>query len=184
MKKFVHGLTGLVVIFLPLIWGSLLIYGNALNTDWRDNLVDSMKSTPILGTAAGVCLLVVCLVYLLSFGKSRHPKLRVISFDSPDGAVSISVSAVCDFIRKLGGEFTAVVSLDPTVRSEKDLLSIDLDVKVQAGSRIPELSQLLQNRVREGVRDGLGIAEVQEIKVHIREIVGDPLPAQTAKSYE
>lgn len=180
MKKILHALTGLLVVLLPLIWGGLLIYGNAFNTEFRDFIFGAMQNAPILGVLLGLGLVLIFLTYLGTFGASRRPKLRTISFDSEDGAVSISVNAVCDFIRKLGDEFGAVISLDPKIRSEKDLISIDLDVKVQTGSRIPELSQMLQNRVRESVRDGLGIVEVREIKVHIREIVGAPPPSNLA----
>jgi uncharacterized alkaline shock family protein YloU len=179
MKKILHGFTGLLIVLLPLVWGGLIIYGNGFNTSMRDRVFGFVQESPLSGTAVGLLLLLVGLVYLGTYGSSR-PRLRTISFDSEDGAVSISVNAVCDFIRKLGDEFGAVISLEPKIRSEKDLISIDLDVKIQTGSRIPELSQQLQNRVRESIRDGLGIVEVREIKVHIREIVGAPPPSQTA----
>ena len=102
--------------------------------------------------------------------------MRTISFDSEGGTVSISVNAVCDFISKLGDEFESVKSIDPKVHSEKEMVSIDLNLKVRTGTRIPELSAQLQTRVRESVRDGLGIVDVREIKVNITEIVGNPPP--------
>jgi uncharacterized alkaline shock family protein YloU len=123
-----------------------------------------------------VVLILLCLIYLVTFGKRRR-KVKFISFESEDGAVSVSVNAVRDFIRKLGDEFDAVISMEPKIRAEKDMMSIDLDVKIQSGSRIPELSQIIQTRIRESVRDGLGIAEVREIKVRVQEIVGAPPPS-------
>jgi len=178
MKKLLHGLTGLVILLLPLVWGGLIIYGNGFNTSLRDSIFNFIQGSPLAGIGIGLILVLIGLIYLGTFGSAR-PRLRNISFDSEGGAVSISVNAVSDFIRKLGDEFGAVISLEPRIRSEKDLISIDLDVKIQTGTRIPELSQLLQDRVRESVRDGLGIVEVREIKVHIREIVGAPPPSHT-----
>lgn len=176
MKRFLHGLTGLLIVLLPLVWGGLIVYGNGFNITLRDLVFGFIQETPIAGVGVGLLLILLGLVHLGTCGSSR-PRLRTISFDSEEGAVSISISAVCDFIRKLGDEFGAVISMDPKIRSEKDLISIDLDVKIQTGSRIPELSRLLQNRVRESIRDGLGIVEVREIKVHIKEIVGSPPPS-------
>jgi len=137
-----------------------------------------IQEASFIAMVAGCVMVVIVLLYLGTY--SSKTKVKQLSFDSEDGAVSINVSAVSDFIRKLGDEFGAVISMEPKIRSEKDLISIDLDVKIQTGTRIPELSQLLQDRVRESIRDGLGIVEVREIKVHIREIVGAPPPSHTA----
>lgn len=178
MKRILHGLTGLLILLLPLLWGGVLIYANAFNTEFRDFVFQSLENSPVIGVGMGLIMILIWLSYLGSFGPAR-PKSRYISFDSEEGGVSISVNAVRDFIRKLGDEFGAVISLDPKIRMDRDLLSIDLDVRIQTGSRIPELSQILQNRVRESVREGLGIVEIREIKVKVQEIVGAPPPSQT-----
>lgn len=176
MKKLLHALTGMLVFLTPLVWGGLLIYGNAFNNDFRDFMLDSMQSSPVYGVVFGMVLVLIVLVYLGTFGSSR-PTSRYISFDSDNGAVSISVNAVRDFVRKIGDEFGAVVNMDPRIRFEKDLISVDLNVEIQTGTRIPELSQMLQDRVRESIRDGLGIVEVREIKVKVQKIVGTPPPS-------
>jgi len=179
MKKFLHGFSGLLIFLLPLAWGGLIVYCSGFNTTLRDRIFSFIQDTPLVGIAFGLLLIFVSLVYLGTFG-ARRPKVRTISFDSDGGVVSIGVDAVTEFIRKLGDEFGAVISMEPRIRSVKDLISIDLDVKIQTGTRIPELSQLLQDRVRESIRDGLGIVEVRAIKVHIHEIVGAPPPSSTA----
>lgn len=178
MNKFLHSLTGLVLLLIPLVWGGFLVYANLLNNGMRDRVFSFVQGMPLVGAAVGVALILILLVYLATFGPPK-PRARFIAFESDNGSVSISVDAVTEFIRKLGDEFGAIVSMEPRISSEKTLISIHLDVKIQAGSRIPELSQTLQNRVRESIRDGLGIVEVREIKVKVKEIVGAPLPAQT-----
>jgi hypothetical protein len=135
-----------------------------------------METSPVAGVAAGLVLILIVVTYLATFGPAS-PRKRFISFESDNGEVSISVNAVRDFIRKLGDEFSSVISLDPQIRYERKLICIDLNVKVQTGSRVPELSKMLQERVRESIRDGLGIIEVREIKVKVQEIVGAPLPS-------
>ncbi len=179
MKKFLHGLAGLLIVLIVGVGGAALVYGNGFNTDLRNRAFALVQESPWYGQAVGGILILLVLLYLVTWGRPRQ-KIRTISFDSDGGTVSIGVSAVSNFIRKLGDEFGAVLSMEPRIRSRKDLIRIDLDVKIQTGTRIPELSQLLQDRVRESIRDGLGIVEVSEIKVHIREIIGAPPPSTSA----
>jgi len=183
MKKFLHRLTGLVIVLLPLVGGGLIIYGNGFNTSLRDTVCEFIQRSPMIGIAIGLVLLLIGLVYLGTFGRPR-PRLRTISFESEGGTVSISVNAVCDFIRKLASEFEAVKDIDPKLRAEKDMVSIDLNLKVRTGTRVPELSTLLQERVRESIRDGLGIVDIREIKVNISEIVGKPPPPFVSSSMD
>ena len=175
MTRFLHVLSGAVIWFIFAAIGGALIYANGLRVEEGVLGLFYFSERWLEAMGAGGIMALLSLLYLVTFGTPR-PKARYISFDSGDGSVSISVNAVRDFIRKLGDEFGAVVGIDPKIRTDKDAISIDLDVKIQTGARIPEFSQMLQNRIREGMHDSLGIAEVKEIKVRIQEIVGTPRP--------
>jgi len=173
MTRFLHVLSEVFIWFLFAAIGGALIYANGLRVEEGILGAFYLHERWYEAMGAGGIMVLLALLYLVTFGP-RRPKMRYISFDSGDGSVSISVNAVRDYIRKLSGEFSAVVSIDPKIRAEKDSISIDLDVKLVAGARIPELSQALQSRVRESLRDGLGIDEVHEVKVRVQEIVGEP----------
>jgi uncharacterized alkaline shock family protein YloU len=164
-----------VIWFLFAAAGGALIYANGLRVDEGQSILRLFYFGENWLQAMGVggIMVLLSLLYLVTFGP-RRPKARYISFDSGNGSVSISVNAVREYIRKLSGEFSAVVSIDPKIRSEKDSISIDLNVNLVAGARIPELSQALQNRVRESLRDGLGIEDVKEVKVLVQEITVEP----------
>ncbi len=178
MKKFLHGFLRLLVWTLFVLEGGALFYANLFKDQEGPLRYFYIQEASFIAMVAGCVMLVIVLLYLGTY--SPKTKVRQLSFDSEGGAVSIDVSAVSDFIRKIGDEFGAVISMDPKIQSKKDLIIIDLNVNVHTGTRIPELSQLLQERVRESVRDGLGIVEVREVKVHVREIVGAPPPSHTA----
>lgn len=173
MTKFFHVLSGAVIWFFFAVMGGALIYANGLGVE--EGILGSfyIHESWYEAMGAGGIMVLFSLLYLVTFGP-RRPKVRYISFDSGEGSVSISVNAVRDYIRKLSGEFGAVVSIDPKIRAEKDSISLDLHVNLVAGARIPELSQALQSRVRESLRDGLGINEVKEVKVLVQEITGEP----------
>ncbi len=173
MTKFFHVLSGLVIWFLFAALGGALIYANGLRVEVGILGAFYLDERWYEAMGAGGIMVLLSLLYLVTFGP-RRPKMRYISFDSGNGSVSISVNAVRDYIRKLSGEFSSVVSIDPKIRAEKDSISLDLHVNLVAGVRIPELSQVLQNRVRESLRAGLGINEVKEVKVLVQEITGEP----------
>jgi len=173
MTKFLHVFSGLVIWFLFAALGGALIYANGLRVEEGILGACYIRESWYQAMGAGGIMILLSLLYLVTFGPGR-PKVRYISFDSGNGSVSISVNAVRDYIRKLSGEFSAVVSIDPKIRAEKESISIDLNVNLVAGARIPELSQTLQNRVRESLRAGLGIEDVKEVKVLVQEITGDP----------
>ncbi len=173
MKRIFHTVAGLAIWVFFVGVGGALIYANLPFGEAVGVLAPSDNRW--MGVGMGALMVLVSLLHLITFSP-RRKKMRSISFDSDGGAISISVSAVCDFIKKLGDEFESVKSIDPKLHSEKDMVSIDLNLKVRTGTRIPELSTQLQNRVRESVRDGLGIVDIREIKVNISEIVGNPPP--------
>lgn len=179
MTRFLHILSGVVIWFLFAAIGGALIYANGLRVDEGESILRLFYfgENWLKAMGAGFIVVLLSLLHLVTFGP-RHPKVRYISFDSGNGSVSISVNAVREYIRKLSGEFSAVVSIDPKIRAEKDSISIDLNVNLVAGARIPELSQALQNRVRESLRDGLGINDVKEVKVLVQEITVEPRPSR------
>lgn len=172
MTKFLHILSGLTIWFLFTATGVALIHANIPGV--TQTAFDVMPRLHSLETAGiGGILMMISMLYLVTFGP-RRAKMRYISFESGTGTVSISVNAVRDYIRKLSGEFSSIVSIDPKIRALKDRISIDLNVNLVAGVRIPELSQALQERVRESLRAGLGIDEIHEMKVRVQEITGEP----------
>jgi uncharacterized alkaline shock family protein YloU len=173
MTRFLHITAGICIWFLVVIMGGAMVYANGFSVEESPLGFFFFEGHRIGSMSVGAILILLALLYLVTSGR-RRPRKRYISFESDSGTVSISINAVRDFIRKLGDEFGAVVAMDPKISSEKDRISIDLDVKIQTGSRIPELSKLLQDRVRESIRDGLGIVDVREIKVKVQEIVGAP----------
>jgi uncharacterized alkaline shock family protein YloU len=171
MTKFLHGVSGFLIWFSFAVLGAALIHANIPGV--TQTAFDFIPLKSLESAGLGGILILLSLLYGVTFAP-RRPKVRYLSFESEEGGVSISVSAVRDYIRKLSGEFGAVVSIDPKIMAEKDSLCIDLNVNLVAGARIPELSHALQSRVRESLRDGLGIEEVSEIKVRVQEITGDP----------
>jgi uncharacterized alkaline shock family protein YloU len=106
----------------------------------------------------------------------RRRRERFLSFDNEGGAVSISTDAMADYIVKLASEFPSIVRMQPLVKPTRHGVDLLIDVRVKAGSQVHEVCELLQQRVRERVVDGLGISEVRRVEVNVRDIVSEHRP--------
>ena len=120
-------------------------------------------------------LLVMGVIFAASEYRTRRRE-RFLSFDNEGGAVSISTEAMADYITKLSTEFPSVVRMRPHVKPTRNGVDLQIDVKVKAGSQVHEVCELLQQRVRERVVDGLGISEIRRVEVNVRDIVSEHRP--------
>lgn len=171
-------LGGFLMTILLLVIGGGLIYGNVFNREVGE-LMAKLLVMPLVGTALGAVLILS--VVLRWVGGFRKQKDAFINFHSDDGSVGISTKAICDFIERIGKEFSAIKSIDSRLIKAKSAVDIVLSVKVMSGNKIPELSHVLQQRVRESVRESLGLEEIRNITIKVQEIVGEPAgPVESA----
>tara|TARA_A100001015_G_scaffold312119_1_gene416663 strand:+ start:2002 stop:2550 length:549 start_codon:yes stop_codon:yes gene_type:complete len=162
-----------IATLLLLVIGGALLYGNLIDRSFGDQLLFYLQA-PLTGAfVGGVMVLTVLLRWLGGLGSKSD---GFIQFDSAEGSVGISVRAIKDFVERTAREFSAVTSVDTQLSQSRKRLEISLRVKVQAGNPIPELSQVMQERIREHMAEALGINEIHQIRIHISEIVGEAAP--------
>jgi uncharacterized alkaline shock family protein YloU len=114
----------------------------------------------------GICL---AAIYALA-GASRPPRDRFLAFPNESGVVSISTTAITDYIGKLAGEFPSIVGMTPRVVPRHKAVDIVVDIRIKAGPQLHEICEVLQKRVRESMASGLGISEVRRVVVKVRQI--------------
>lgn len=170
--KFFHYLFGLILLALLVGAGAFVAHA-VMVPDLYCQVINMLKVHRILVLDAIGGIICVVILYLLT-GVKRKSKERFITFDNEGGSVSISLRALHDVLEKLGDEFAAILSLDTDVRPVGDALEIEMDVRVRSGTQIPELCRLLQGRVKESIRDEMGLSEVKGVKINVREIVTPP----------
>jgi len=154
-----------------LLIGGALIYGNTVDRALGDEFA-KLLATPFGSlTIGGIMVASVILSLVTRLFKKKE---KFINFDSDDGSVGISTKAIKDFIERVGKEFAAVKHIDSQLIHNKSGVDIAISVKVVSGNKIPELTQVLQQRVRESVRESLGIEGIGNITVKVAEIVGEP----------
>lgn len=120
--------------------------------------------------AGGALLLLVLLFWMTSIGSGSREQF--LSFDTEGGSVNIRVKAVNEFLKRLADEFADILDLRADIAASRDgRIEVQLDIDVKSGTKIQQLSQVLQQRVRESMREGLGIAEVTSVRVNVNEII-------------
>ncbi len=121
-----------------------------------------------LGVTGILLIFISLIVAQLVMGKVQREK--TIAFDNPDGQVTISLTAVEDFIKRAMKQLPEVKELRPNVRAGKKGVSIINRVTLYSDVNIPEITEKIQNIVKRRVQDMLGIDEPINIRVHVVKI--------------
>lgn len=167
--KFLRFIVGFALFVILVGSMAFLLNAAATRETWEQaiNLI-RVSRLQTLAYASGFLILVA--IYALT-GVQRRKGEQFITFDTEGGSVSISMKAIRDFLCRVGDEFAAVLSLEPSIQAAGGSVEVDLNIRVKAGTQIPELSKMLQERVRETIKDNLGLADVRAIRISVREIV-------------
>lgn len=170
MKVF-HVLLG-VFLFIVLLVSGLFVLSSAFQgPEVWSKLAQEIAGRRVESILAGVVLVLAVMLYALSAFRLPE-KSQYLAYDIEGGSVSISLKAVENFLARLASEFAAVDELEPTIKTKNGVLDVQLDVKVKAGSQIPELCRMLQDRARVTIREKVGISDVQSVRVRVQEITG------------
>lgn len=133
----------------------------------------------ILGITGIILIFISIMVVQLAMGKLQREK--TIAFENPDGQVTISLSAIEDFIKRALKQLPEVKELRPDVRASKKGITIINKVTLFSDINIPEITEKIQNIVKTRVQDMLGVEEPINIKVHVVKIVHKEETAKDTK---
>jgi len=171
-------LSGLTLFFYTLVFfivGGLFII-ISLNVIPQDALIyylDVLYATVnirlVLGGTGALLILISIMVVNIAMGTIRRE--RTIAFENPDGQVTISLTAIEDFIKRAIKQLPEVKELRPNVRAGKKGISIINRVVLFSDINIPETTEKIQGIVKTRVQDMLGVDEPINIKVHVIKIV-------------
>jgi hypothetical protein len=170
--KFLRLIVGFA-LFVILVAGAAYLVHAALTRDSWEQAIGIIRASRRQALEGAVVVLLLIALYLLT-GIRRGKGEPFITFETEGGSVSISMKAIRDFLIRVGDEFAAVVSLDPAIRATSGSMEVELNLRVKAGTQIPELSKMLQERIRESIKDNLGLTDVRAIRISVREIVASP----------
>ena len=177
MRRFIHCATGLVLLLILIGQGAAMV-SIAHQPECWSHCIDFLHAERGWVFLAGIVLLALVTVYLITGVRRRPAGEEYLAFNNNGATVSILLRAVNEFIGKIADEFAAIVSMKPVVRTRRRGRSLDIDLalRVKAGTQLPELCQMLQDRVRESLQTNLGLTDIKSIRVQVKDIVGDAPP--------
>ncbi len=177
-----HILAGIALFLLVLCLAYLTVNAAISEAMWYSYL--GWLANHPLQTLMGSTLCILLVILYLYTERPRRAQEQFISFESEGGLVSISMKAVRDFLARLADEFAAIVHLEPVIRPAAGSIEVEMEVKVKSGTQIPELCRMLQERVRESIRENLGLTEIRGVKVSVKEIIAPPAKKKVEEPHE
>jgi len=183
--KFLGGLTLVFYTLVFLIIAALLIVvamniiPQELVTDIVASIYASQNTRLALGIAGALLTLISLMVVQITVGRIQREK--TIAFENPDGQVTISLTAIEDFIKRALKQLPEVKELRPSVKAGKKGIKIINKVTLFSDINIPETTERIQNIVKSRVQDMLGVEEPINIMVHVVKIVHKEEAPKNAK---
>lgn len=104
--------------------------------------------------------------------EKKLKKTRIVAFQNPDGEVTVSLSAVEEYIRKIAKRIPAISEIKSRVDIGKKGINVNIGISISAGANIPEVTERIQMEVKNRVHGMLGIEEKVNIRTHISKITG------------
>jgi uncharacterized alkaline shock family protein YloU len=177
MKGLLRFLSGAVLYLLLIAGGAWLVHASMFDETWQRSVIwMSANRLPALSALWAGWWVVI--LFALA-GCRQASRESVVSLVTETGTVSVSTRALADYLLRLRGEFSALLELKPVVDARGAEITVELNVKIRAGTQIPELCRLLQERVRQQIHGELGLTEPRDVRVHVKEIV---VPATETQS--
>jgi len=173
--RIISGLTLFFYTFIFLLLGGIFIALslNLLPQEIAVATIDHAYATPnirlILGVTGALLIFISVMVVQLTAGKLQRE--RTIAFENPDGQVTISLTAIEDFIKRAIKQMPEVKELKPYVRAGKKGISIVNRVVLFSDISIPETTEKIQSVVKTRITEMLGVDEPVSIRVHVVKIV-------------
>ncbi len=172
--RFIRGLTLFFYTLVFFLIGGLLII-IATNIIPLSRIIDTLNiiytNTDvrlILGVTGGLLIFISLMVVQITVGLIH--KEKTIAFENPDGQVTISLTAIEDFIKRSMKQLAEVKESRPSVRASKKGITIINKVVLFSDTNIPETTEKIQGIVKSRVQDMLGVEEPIDIQVNVIKI--------------
>ena len=172
--RFFEGITLFFYTLIILMLGALfvVIATNIIPLTYMVDMFGSVYSNTDFRWILGItgCLLIFIALMVVQITSGIIKKEKTIAFENPDGQVTISLTAIEDFIKRAMKQLPEVKESRPNVRASKRGITIINKVVLFSDVNIPETTEKIQNIVKSRVQDMLGVEEPVEIQVNVVKI--------------
>lgn len=172
--KIVSGITRFFYTLALILTGASLILV-ALNMIPKETITEFINQIYLKNNLrlmigfAGLFLIAISLLIIqIAIGKMEREK--TIAFENPDGQVTVSLSAIEDFMKRMARQIPEIKELKPKVIATKKGIIVDAKVALVPEISIPNITEKIQSIVKNRVQDMLGIEEAIIVRIHINKL--------------
>ena len=165
----------LIYTLLFSVAGAILI-AMAIRPESLRSAIDLIRATSFttnvkvgLSVTGLLLILINILIVQLSIGKLQRQK--IIAFENPGGQVTLSLSAVEDYIKKITDRMTEIKEIKSTIYARKSGVEVITRAALYSGVNIPEITEKVQAMIRSHLQEMLGLEETITVRVHVARIV-------------
>jgi len=137
---------------------------------WLTNVMATPRGTVTVGLVG--FLFFASSVRLITLAFRRQGGGQPVVHETSMGEVRISLEAVENLVRKVARSTKGVREVKASVRHGKDDLSVSLRCTVSPEVSIPEVSEEIQNSVRQYVKRVVGV-ELAEVQLEVENIANE-----------
>lgn len=161
------------VVFLALGCGLIIFVMNAIPYSSLVHALEYLFTNLNLRISIGLVglLLIIYSIVALQVALGTLQREKTIAFENPSGQVTISLSAIEDFIRRTSDHLPEVKELRANVTAGKKGINIINRAVIYSDTNIPEITEKIQGMLKNRIQEMLGIEEAINIKIHIAKIV-------------
>jgi len=173
--KILSGITRFLYMVVLLLLGASLI-AVSLKVIPQEEVITTITQIyeqPNFRLAIGFAGLLVIAIFILiiQIAISKIEREKTLAFDNPDGRVTVSLTAIEDFMKRLGHEIPEIRELKPKVIATKKGVVVNARIVLYSDMSIPNMTEKIQSIIKNRVQDMLGIEEPIIVKVHIYKLL-------------
>jgi len=173
MKLF-NGIARFFYTLVLILLGACLILValNFIPKESLINVVNLIYVKPDLRLITGFTglLLIGISLLIVQLAISRMEREKTIAFENPDGQVTVSLTAIEDFMKRMARQVPEIKELKPKVTATKKGVIVNAKVTLFSEISIPNITEKIQSIIKNRVQDMLGIEEPIIVKVHINKL--------------
>ena len=128
--------------------------------------------------------LIFASIFIAQITMGRMQREKTIAFNNPDGQVTVSLSAIEDFIKRLSLSLTEIKDLRSNVIAGKKGIEINARVSLWANVNIPQTTESIQAIIKNRIQEMLGIEEPIVVRIHVGKIIQKEKKAPRKKGKE
>ena len=127
---------------------------------------DSFK---IFFSFIGCIFLFLSINSFYKLGKSFN-KNKVIAFKNQEGELSVAISAIEEYVKKIVKDIFEVKDVKSFVKAKRNNMEIFINVSVDSQLSIPNITEKIHKNVKQKIQEVLGIEKKLIIKIHVKKI--------------